>query len=157
MSFSSTPGSSAVTATALAVSTTLIPGAFAPTLKVCGAHCHVGDAVAYPRDAEQKPWRSTGGRIICQSRLSSRECFMKTNADDEDGEKASTTQWRTPGGCSRLIECPFEVRIDGIVHDQFYDVRDALGSAREVMKTMRGSTVVVIDARTGKLVIEVIE
>jgi hypothetical protein len=33
---------------------------------------------------------------------------------------------------AKLIECPFEVRIDGVVHDQFYNVRDALASARAV-------------------------
>jgi hypothetical protein len=58
--------------------------------------------------------------------------------------------------CSaKLIECPFEVRVDGVVHDHFYDVRDALASARAVKKTKRSSTVVVTDVRTGKLVIEV--
>jgi hypothetical protein len=46
---------------------------------------------------------------------------MEADADDKAGEKASPTHWRASGGRSRLIECPFEVRIDGVVHDQFYD------------------------------------
>ena len=40
-------------------------------------------------------------------------------------------------------------------YDQFYDVRDAMASARTAKRNMCGSTVVVIDVRTEKLVIEV--
>jgi hypothetical protein len=57
----------------------------------------------------------------------------------------------------KLIECPFEVRIDGMAHDHFYDVRDAVASARSAKRNKLSSTVVVTDVRTGKLVIEVEE
>lgn len=80
---------------------------------------------------------------------------MEIDADDESKEKPSTTHWRTLGGRSRLIECPFEVRVDGVTHDQFYDVRDAMASARAAKKSKLCSIVVVTDVRTGKLVIEV--
>jgi hypothetical protein len=55
----------------------------------------------------------------------------------------------------KLIECPFEVRVDGALHDKFYDVRDAVASARAAKRDKPRSTVVVTDVRTGKLVIEV--
>jgi hypothetical protein len=80
---------------------------------------------------------------------------MEVDADDKAGDKASLNQRRTSGGRSRLIECLFEVRVDGVAHDRFYDVRDAVASAREVKKTKLSATVVVTDVRTGKLVIEV--
>jgi hypothetical protein len=80
---------------------------------------------------------------------------MEADADDKAGESASLNQRGTLGGRSRLIECPFEVRVDGVVHDRFYDVRDAVASARAVKKAKLSATVVVTDVRTGKLVIEV--
>jgi hypothetical protein len=80
---------------------------------------------------------------------------METDADDKAGEKASIVHWRTSGDRSRLIEWPFEVRVDGALHDQFYDVRDAMASARAAKRNKPSSTVVVTDVRTGNLVIEV--
>ncbi len=59
---------------------------------------------------------------------------------------------RTP---TKLVECPFEVRIDEVLHDRFYDVRDAVAVAKQVKATKRAADVVVIDARTSKLVIKV--
>lgn len=56
---------------------------------------------------------------------------------------------------SRLIDCPFEVRVDGALHDQFYDVGDALASALKAKRNMRSATVVVTERPTGKLVIEI--
>jgi len=56
---------------------------------------------------------------------------------------------------SKLVECPYEVRIDGVLRDQFYDVRDAMGFARIIKRKNPRSRVIVVDARTGKLVIEV--
>ena len=56
---------------------------------------------------------------------------------------------------TKLVECPFEVRIDGVLHDRFYDVRDAMSSGRAAKSKERGAVVVVSDVRTGKLVIEV--
>jgi hypothetical protein len=41
------------------------------------------------------------------------------------------------------------------LHDQFYDVHDAVASARQAKRDKPRSTVVVTDVRTGKLVIEV--
>jgi hypothetical protein len=54
----------------------------------------------------------------------------------------------------KLVECPYEVRIDGILRDQFYDVRDAMGFARLIKQKNPTSTVIIVDARTGKLAIE---
>ena len=58
---------------------------------------------------------------------------------------------RTP----KLVECPFEVRVDKVLRDQFYDVRDAVSVAKRVKETTRPADVAVIDARTKKLVIKV--
>ncbi len=76
-------------------------------------------------------------------------------ADDKAGEKTSHNQPTALAGQSRLIECPFEVRVDGAVYDRFYDVRDAVASARAIKKTRLSASIVVTDGRTGKLVIEV--
>ncbi len=56
---------------------------------------------------------------------------------------------------SKLVDCPFEVRIDGLSHDQFYDLRDAIASARAVKRSRPSSAIVVTDARTEKLLLEV--
>lgn len=56
---------------------------------------------------------------------------------------------------TKLVECPFEVRVDKVLHDRFYDVRDAVAVARKVKGTNRSADVVVIDARTNKMVIRV--
>jgi hypothetical protein len=56
---------------------------------------------------------------------------------------------------SKLVECPFEVRVDEVLHDRFYDVRDAIASARIAKRNDRNSRVIVMDARTGKLVIKI--
>jgi hypothetical protein len=55
----------------------------------------------------------------------------------------------------KLVECPYEARIDGVLRDQFYDVRDAMGFARLIKQKNPTSTVIIVDARTGKLAIEV--
>ena len=70
--------------------------------------------------------------------------------EQDDSRTASAQPCRT-----KLVECPFEVRIDCVLRDQFYDVRDATAAARTAKRNNRNSTVVVTDARTGKLVIEV--
>lgn len=59
---------------------------------------------------------------------------------------------RTP---TKLVECPFEVRVDGVLRDQFYDVRDAVAVAKRVKETTRPADVAVVDARTKKLVIKI--
>jgi len=56
---------------------------------------------------------------------------------------------------TKLVECPFEVRVDEVLHDRFYDVRDAVAVAKQVKATNRAADVVVIDTRTKKLVIKV--
>jgi hypothetical protein len=56
---------------------------------------------------------------------------------------------------TKLVECPFEVRVDEVLHDRFYDVRDAVAVAKQVKGTKRAADVVVIDTRTNKLVIKV--
>lgn len=56
---------------------------------------------------------------------------------------------------TKLVECPFEVRVDEVLHDRFYDVRDAVAVAKQVKATKRAADVVVIDTRTKKLVIKV--
>jgi hypothetical protein len=55
---------------------------------------------------------------------------------------------------SKLVSCPFEVHVDGARRDQFYDVRDATASARLAKRVNPRACVVVMDARTGKLVAE---
>jgi hypothetical protein len=55
----------------------------------------------------------------------------------------------------KLITCPFEVRLDGVLRDQFYDVRDAIAFARIVKQKNSTSVVTIVDMRTGRLVLEV--
>jgi hypothetical protein len=59
------------------------------------------------------------------------------------------------GTPSKLVECPFEVRVDNVFYDRFYDVRDAVAVARQVKATRPAADVVVLDTRTNKLVIKV--
>ncbi|MDP3552817.1 hypothetical protein [Methylocystis sp.] len=56
---------------------------------------------------------------------------------------------------TKLVECPFEVRVDEVLHDRFYDVRDAVAVARKLQATKRQADIVVMDTRTKKLVIKV--
>ena len=56
---------------------------------------------------------------------------------------------------SKLIKCPFEVRIDGVLRDQFYDVRDAIAFARIIKQQNPMLMVIIVDMKTGKLVFEV--
>lgn len=55
----------------------------------------------------------------------------------------------------KLVECPFEVRVDGVLYDQFYDVRDANASARAAKQAKPNSEVVVVDVKTKRPVIRV--
>ncbi len=48
---------------------------------------------------------------------------------------------------TKLVECPFEVRVDEVLHDRFYDVRDAVAVAKQVKGTNRSADVVVVDTR----------
>jgi hypothetical protein len=66
-------------------------------------------------------------------------------------EKATASDTHPP----KLVACPFEVRVDGASHDRFYDVRDAMMSARALKKRNPSATVLVVDTRTRKLVIEI--
>ena len=73
-----------------------------------------------------------------------------------DNPAASTAHRRKVDARSlKLIECPFEVRIDGAPHDEFYDLRDAIASARNAKGHNPASTIIVTDVRTGQLVFEV--
>ncbi len=56
---------------------------------------------------------------------------------------------------AKLIECRFEVRIDGLRRDQVYDLCDALACARIAKQSNPTSAIAVTDVRTGKLVLEV--
>ncbi|MFO1126163.1 MAG: hypothetical protein U1E25_13475 [Methylocystis sp.] len=56
---------------------------------------------------------------------------------------------------TKLAEYPFEVRVDGVLRERFYDVRDAVTLAKRVKQATRPADVAVIDARTKKLVIKV--
>jgi hypothetical protein len=78
---------------------------------------------------------------------------MQADVHAQDQNRTASPPERRPGveRPRKLIECPFEVRVDSVVHDRFYDVRDAMVSARAVKKTKLSSTVVVTDVRTGKL------
>jgi hypothetical protein len=57
----------------------------------------------------------------------------------------------------KLIECPFDVKIDGVPYDRFYDVRDALAVARAIKRKNPSAAVVVTDTTTSKLVIDIPE
>ncbi len=58
------------------------------------------------------------------------------------------------GRQAKLVACPFEVRIDGVLHDHFYDIRDAAANARAARKNHPMAAIVIMDARSGKLVLE---
>jgi hypothetical protein len=82
---------------------------------------------------------------------------MQTNGDNEVQDKSAATaaqRGRLDLRSSKLIKCPFEVRIDSAPHDRFYDLRDATTSARIAKRKNPMSIVVVTDTRTGKLMIE---
>jgi hypothetical protein len=68
---------------------------------------------------------------------------------------ASVLHGARPSVSAKLVACPFEVRIDGAFHDHFYDVRDAIASARNAQREHLGSTIVVTDIKTKKLVIQI--
>ena len=83
---------------------------------------------------------------------------METDINDKVPNKsaaAAAHRQQTDVRSSKLIKCPFEVRIDGAPHDQFYDLRDAIASSRIAKRDNPMSIVVVTDVRTGKLVFEV--
>jgi hypothetical protein len=84
---------------------------------------------------------------------------MQTYVGATDQNRTASSLEKHVGGerPSKLIECIFEVRIDGMAHDHFYDVRDAVASARPAKRNKLSAAVVVTDVRTGKLVIEVEE
>ena len=80
---------------------------------------------------------------------------MNSDNDAQDKSAAASAQSRqSHARSSKLINFPFEVRIDGAPHDQFYDLRDATASARIAKRDKPMSIVVVTDMRTGKLMIE---
>ena len=82
---------------------------------------------------------------------------MQMNSDNEVQDELAPAAQRQQSDArsSKLIKCPFEVRIDGAPHDQFYDLRDAIASARTAKRSNPQSIVVVTDVRTGTLVFEV--
>jgi hypothetical protein len=82
---------------------------------------------------------------------------MQADIDAKDQNQTASPPEKCAGDerATKLIECPFVVSIDGVVHEQFYDVRDAMASARAAKRDKLSATVVVTDVRTGKLLIEV--
>lgn len=46
----------------------------------------------------------------------------------------------------RLVECPFDVRVNDATYDRFYDVRDALAVARTLKRENPSAVVIVSDA-----------
>jgi len=81
---------------------------------------------------------------------------MNSDNDVQDKSAAAAAQRRQlDARSSKLVKCPFEVRIDGAPHDRFYDLRDATASARIAKRKNPMSIVVVADVTTGKLMIEV--
>ena len=61
---------------------------------------------------------------------------MQADVDAHDQTRTSSLPEKRAGveRPAKLIECPFEVRIDGAAHDQFYDVATLwprLGRPRE--------------------------
>jgi hypothetical protein len=80
---------------------------------------------------------------------------VETDVEDKAQVEASTSRPQGSGDPTKLVACPFEVRIDGNPHDRFYDVRDATASARVAKRLNPASVVVVTDVRTEKLVMHV--
>ena len=83
---------------------------------------------------------------------------METDINDKVSNKSSAAaahNRKIDVRSSKLIKCPFEVRIDGRQHDEFYDLRDAITSARTAKRDNPVSIAVVTDVRTGKLVFKV--
>ena len=83
---------------------------------------------------------------------------MQGNSGNEVQDRSAAAAARRPQSealSSKLIKCPFEVRIDGEPHDRFYDLRDAMASGRVAKRNNPMSIVVVVDVTTGKLMIEV--
>ncbi len=83
---------------------------------------------------------------------------MQMNSDNEVQDKpaaAAAKRRQLDARSSKLINFPFEVRIDGAPHDQFYDLRDATASARIAKRKDPMSIVVVTDVTTRKLMIDV--
>jgi hypothetical protein len=66
---------------------------------------------------------------------------MQADVDMNDQAQTSSLPEKRAAGerPAKLIECPFVVRIDGAAYDQFYDVRDALASARAAKTNKFGS------------------
>ena len=83
---------------------------------------------------------------------------MRMNGDNEFQAKSAAAagqRRQLHARSSKFIKFPFEVRIDGAPHDQYYDLRDATASARVAKRKNPMSIVVVADVTTGKLMIEV--
>ena len=81
---------------------------------------------------------------------------MERRVGDKAPTPATGGRGRRPqGGLPKLIQCPFEVWIDGAPCDRFYDVRDAIAAARAVKRDNPKLAVVVSDMRTRKLVVEI--
>jgi hypothetical protein len=58
---------------------------------------------------------------------------MRMNGDNEFQAKSAAAagqRRQLHARSSKFIKFPFEVRIDGAPHDQYYDLRDATASAR---------------------------
>jgi hypothetical protein len=82
---------------------------------------------------------------------------MQADVDVTDQNRTASQPQKCAGDTrpTKLIDCPFEVRIDGALRDSFYDVRDTMAFAQEAKRNKSAFTVTVIDVRTEKLVIEV--
>jgi hypothetical protein len=55
----------------------------------------------------------------------------------------------------RLVSCPYKVLVNGVVVDEFYDVRDAIAAARAAKTKNPNSSIKVSDAPSGRLIVEV--
>ncbi len=83
---------------------------------------------------------------------------MQGNSGNEVQDRSAAAAAQRPQSealSSKLIKCPFEVRIDGEPHDRFYDLRDAMASGRVAKLDNPNASVVVVDVTTRKLVVEI--
>ena len=60
-----------------------------------------------------------------------------------------------PPKSHRLIYCPYKVLVDDEQIDEFYDVRDAIASARALKREQPNSDVSVSDQPSGRLVVKI--
>jgi hypothetical protein len=79
---------------------------------------------------------------------------MKTDIKDKASDSSAAHRRRSDIRPLKLIACHFAVRIDAALHDEFYDLRDAMASARIAKRDNPTAVITIADKRTGNLVFE---